>query len=103
MAAHLIVLGKLRLLNGVHSNWKLLAALLCPFALKLPFAMHMPASYSDMGLSVRLFLFRLNQIFFDGGGRSHQRWERALRLLHERLLGPRPNEDDLMALSMIAL
>lgn len=100
----MVVLGKLKLLNSGHSNWKLLTALLCPFALKLPFAMHMPASYTDLAISVRLFLFRLNQIVFQGSrGRRDRRWERALRLFHERAVGMRPDDEALDALSMVAL
>ncbi|ONK73772.1 uncharacterized protein A4U43_C04F35210 [Asparagus officinalis] len=105
MAAHLLILAKLKLLNGGgQSNWRLMAMLFCPFALKLPLAMHMPSSYTDLAISLRLFIFRLNRIFFFEGS-GDRRWERALRLFHERVLvaGARSSELDLSDISMFAL
>nr|CAD1844449.1 unnamed protein product [Ananas comosus var. bracteatus] len=111
MAVHMVAVAKLKLLaGGGHSNWKLLAALLCPFALKLPFFAQFPSSCTDIAVSVRLFLFRLNRIFFDDSIPAVGRWRRALRLLHDRanadegmLRMVRVNEEMLNALSMLAL
>ncbi|URE38377.1 hypothetical protein MUK42_17875 [Musa troglodytarum] len=110
MVFHMVVLGKLQLLaGGGHGHWKLLLSLLCPFALKLPFGA------ADLILALRLFVFRLARIFFDEaaaaqGGRG--RWERALRLLHERAVAggdaarlgaPRTSEETFNVISMVAL
>ncbi|URE38376.1 hypothetical protein MUK42_17875 [Musa troglodytarum] len=118
MVFHMVVLGKLQLLaGGGHGHWKLLLSLLCPFALKLPFAATcLPSSgAADLILALRLFVFRLARIFFDEaaaaqGGRG--RWERALRLLHERAVAggdaarlgaPRTSEETFNVISMVAL
>ncbi|RRT64943.1 hypothetical protein B296_00041451 [Ensete ventricosum] len=120
MVFHMVVLGKLQLLaGGGHGHWKLLLSLLCPFALKLPFAATcLPSSgVADLLLALRLLVFRLARIFLDEaaaaqGGRG--RWERALRLLHERVgavagsdaarLGvPRTSEETFNVISMLAL
>ncbi|RWW16095.1 hypothetical protein GW17_00020040 [Ensete ventricosum] len=111
MAFHLVVLSKLKLLTGGgHSHWKLLVSLLCPFALKLPFAATcLSSSGADLLLSLRLFAFRLARIFLDEPTAAQQRrgrWERALRLLHERAVAAglqRTNEETLNAISMLAL
>ncbi|KAG1354461.1 hypothetical protein COCNU_07G005730 [Cocos nucifera] len=116
MAVHVVAMGKLKLLAGGHSNWQLLAALLGPFALKLPFATRLPTSCADLAFSLRLFLFRLHRIFFADAAygastRSDSRWERALRLFHARAIADdRPfgmqlqaNEEMLNALAMLAL
>ena len=62
-SASLPPVASLTRLHGSHNNWKLLAVLLYLSALKLAFAMCLPSSYTDLPLSVTLFLFRLNLIF----------------------------------------
>lgn len=114
MAVHAVAMGKLKLLAGGHSNWQLLAALLGPFALKLPFVTRLPTSCADLALSLRFFLFRLHRIFFAdaayAASRNGRRLERALQLFHgraiadDRTLGMlQANEEMLNTLSMLAL
>lgn len=74
--------------GGSHCQPYLHATLLWFFVLKLPMAAGMRgSSYTDMAFSIRLFVFRLNQVLFhDGPTRGGaRRWERALRLLRERV------------------
>ncbi|THU74301.1 hypothetical protein C4D60_Mb04t31920 [Musa balbisiana] len=116
MGVHLLIIGKLKLLAGGHSSCQILASLLCPFALKLPFvAARLPNSCADLAVSLRLFAFRLGRVFVVDATatamhRRHGRWERALRLLHDRATGDRqrlrllaPSDEMLTAISMLTL
>ncbi|KAJ6806051.1 hypothetical protein M6B38_177280 [Iris pallida] len=88
MAAHLVAIAKLKLFASTHSNCKLILMLLFPFILKFPLAMHVPNSLADVASSVRLFIFRTQQIFSqETDAPNRDRWERALRLLQLRLAG----------------
>ncbi|KAJ8470767.1 hypothetical protein OPV22_025110 [Ensete ventricosum] len=109
MVSHLVIIGKLTLLAGGHSNCHILASLLCPFALKLPFVV------ARLVLPFRFFLFRLGRIIAaeaaSAAHRRHGRWGRALRLLcgdrpagnEERLRLLPPSDELLTAISMLTL
>ncbi|CAL9104591.1 hypothetical protein MUK42_10737 [Musa troglodytarum] len=112
MGAHLVIIGKLTLLAGGHNNCHILASLLCPFAVKLPFVV------ARLALPLRFFLFRLGRIFAaevatatSAARRRHERWGRALRLLcddrpagnEERLRLLPPSDEMLTAISMLTL
>ncbi|URD85103.1 hypothetical protein MUK42_28731 [Musa troglodytarum] len=108
MGIHLVIIAKMKLLAWGHSNCQILASLLCPFALKLPFiAARLPNSCAQLVVSLRFFVFRLGRIFLQ---RRVGRWERALRLLHDRVatneerrrvLGP--SDEMLTQISMLTL
>lgn len=92
-------------------------ALIWPFVLKLSLALRSPhQTYSDLLRSSRLFFFQLVQIFLNhehlvpnGTGYNRTRWDRALRLVSERIAQARRwheselDEDSLRNLSMLAL
>lgn len=121
MVAHL---AKFKLLcNPSHTALSpAVTVLVWPFMLKLCFSFKLVRqAYSDLVRGTRLFLFQLGRIAFDRGevpadhvnGNGH-RFERALRLVNERLAhlrtpqGLRPSDDDhsqdsLAVLSMFAL
>lgn len=113
MALEFMVVLKLKLFAAAAatgSHCHLHVVLLWFFLLKLPLAARMPGSFADMVLTVRLFFFRLNRVLLsDPPARRARRWERAVRLVQERLVddGGRTNwqatEDSLHALSMIAM
>ncbi|CAL9772878.1 unnamed protein product [Musa acuminata subsp. burmannicoides] len=112
MGSHLVIIGKLALLAGGHSNCHILASLICPFALKLSFVV------ARLALPFRFFLFRLGRIFAAEAAtaarvahRRDGRWRRALRLLcgdrpagnEERLRLLQPSDEMLTAISMLTL
>ncbi|TMW99670.1 hypothetical protein EJD97_002159 [Solanum chilense] len=124
MGLHLLLIGKINILatSSPHSlSNPLLVSLLWPFILKLAAFSFRPINQvsSDLIYSIRLFSFQMSQITFntephvgpgrggDGGGNT--RWERAVRLVSERLIHARrsqfseADEESLRELSMIAL
>ncbi|KAJ8512536.1 hypothetical protein OPV22_002970 [Ensete ventricosum] len=108
MGVHLVIIAKLKLLAGGHSNCQILASLLCPFALKLPFvAARLPNSCAQLAVSLRFFVFRLGRIFLQ---RWVGRWETAIRLLHDRVVTNEerrrvlsPTDEMLTQISMLTL
>ncbi|KAG6490305.1 hypothetical protein ZIOFF_051594 [Zingiber officinale] len=110
MGAHLLIIGKLKLLGGGggHSCFQLLASLLCPFVLKLPFvAARLPNSCIDLAVSIRFFLFRLGHVAMR---RHYGRWQRAITHLHHRATGNGrrmqvldPSDEMLTTISMLTL
>ncbi|KAK9275319.1 hypothetical protein L1049_022582 [Liquidambar formosana] len=114
MGLHLVLLAKLNLLStSSQSLSPMVASLVWPFVLKLTFSFRLiRRTYTDVIYSIRLFSFQMGQIAFDTelGLRNTTRWERALRLVYERVTNagrsPSPSqsdEDSLHALSMLAL
>ncbi|CAA6656141.1 unnamed protein product [Spirodela intermedia] len=111
MMLHLVVAAKMKLLAGVGHGpcaGQLLVVLLGPFVLKLSMSRYAPGGMRDLVLSSRLFLFRLGRILSreqPGAGR----WERALRLVSDRLDEARrleessPDEPSLHLVAMLAL
>lgn len=95
--------------HSIHGFAPLLTtALLWPFVLKFAFSFRpLRESCLEMGDAMRLFLFQMSQIAFDGeAGGGGLRWQRALRLVYERLLHVRRTQSDdesLLALSMQTL
>ncbi|WOL07577.1 hypothetical protein Cni_G16321 [Canna indica] len=116
MGVHMLIIAKFKLLAGGHSSCQMLASLLCPFALKFPFvAARLPNSCTELAVSLRFFLFRIGQVFVVDAAassmhRRYGRWERALRLLHDRAVGSgqtlrllSPSDEMLTAISMLTL
>ncbi|KAG6418829.1 hypothetical protein SASPL_121035 [Salvia splendens] len=105
-----VPLAKLGLAAGGAPGFAplLTTALLWPFVLKFTFSFRpLRETCLDMADSLRLFLFQMSQIAFEGGADgSGPRWQRALRLVYERLVHARRTQSDeetLLALSMHAL
>ncbi|KAG5588932.1 hypothetical protein H5410_039446 [Solanum commersonii] len=124
MGLHLLLIGKIKILatSSTHSlSNPLLVSLLWPYILKLAAFSFRPIHqvYSDLIYSIRLFSFQMSQITFNtephvgpsrgGDGGRNTRWERAVRLVSERLIHARrsqfseADEESLRELSMIAL
>ncbi|KAK9103008.1 hypothetical protein Sjap_020262 [Stephania japonica] len=120
MGLHLMIaLAKLKLLavnSTGSSTFPLVTALVLPFILKIPFITHTRSMYSDIVAASRLFFFRLSIIIHGGessstGSGHNHRWERAFRLIRERISNRRrlssltqsQQEDSLHAASMLAL
>ncbi|OMO52450.1 hypothetical protein COLO4_37181 [Corchorus olitorius] len=122
MGLHLLALAKLRLLSSSPTFTPLLAAtLICPFLLKLSFSLGIVRrTYTDVIESTRLFFFQLRQIiaFEDdhdqpppggNGGGVPDRWQRALRLICQRITLVRrspaveSDEDNFHTLTMLSL
>ncbi|CAN4075990.1 unnamed protein product [Withania somnifera] len=119
MGIHLLLIDKINILaNSSHSlSTPYLVSLLWPFILKLAAFSFRPVNqvYYDLVYSLRLFSFQMSQIAFNteplepGRGGGNMRWERAVRLVCERLTHARrsqfleADEESLRELSMIAL
>ncbi|KAM3233394.1 hypothetical protein P3L10_018753 [Capsicum annuum] len=115
MGLHLLIALKLNLLASSRSlNTPLIVSLLCPFLIRLAACNLKPLHqiYSNLVRSVRLFFFQMSQITLNSQPptrRSSMRWERAIRLVYERVTRVRhvqfweTDEESLHALSMIAL
>ncbi|OIS97416.1 hypothetical protein A4A49_09147 [Nicotiana attenuata] len=130
MGLHLLIIGKINLMaTSSHSlSSPLLVSLLWPFILKLAAFSCRPIGqvYSDLVYSLRLFSFQMSQITFNtttdqstggsggnsggsGGGGGNTRWERAVRLICERITLARhsqfseTDEESFRDFSMIAL
>ncbi|KAI3501062.1 hypothetical protein L1887_28920 [Cichorium endivia] len=115
MGLHLVALAKVKLLGASRLHGApFLAILAWPFFLKVVLSLR---PFQNLIMSVaqdsRLFVFQLNRIIrFQGNehgiGGNRRRWERIIRLVHERL----PNvgwsmpfedyEQSLQALSIVA-
>ncbi|CAN4097772.1 unnamed protein product [Withania somnifera] len=109
---HLLIVLKLHLTASSRSLT--IVSLLCPFLIRLAACKFKPLYqiYSNLVHSVRLFFFQMSQITSDSqppARRSTVRWERAVRLVYERLTRARhvqfweTDEESLRALSIIAL
>ncbi|MCD7467436.1 hypothetical protein HAX54_004860 [Datura stramonium] len=113
MGLHLLIGLKLNLI-GSSSRTPLIVSLLCPFLIRLAACSFKPLHqiYSNLVRSISLFFFQMRQITINSqppARRSSMRWERAVRLVYERLTRARhsqfweTDEESLRALSMIAL
>ncbi|GAV78548.1 hypothetical protein CFOL_v3_22014 [Cephalotus follicularis] len=89
MGLIIVALAKLTLLSSSHTISPLLSGFLWPFALKLSFSLRIVRrAFWDVIHSSRLFFFQLGQIASDTHEPalgSNTRWERALRLVSQRL------------------
>lgn len=122
MALHFLLIGKINILaTSSHSlSTPYLVCLLWPYIIKLAAFSFRPIHqvYSDLIYSMRLFSFQMSQITFNtepvgpgmaGEGSGNTRWERAVRLVCERITHARrsqftdADEESLRELAMIAL
>ncbi|KAL8462977.1 hypothetical protein ACS0TY_033031 [Phlomoides rotata] len=115
MGLAMVAVAKLSLVGGGghHGLTPLVTALLWPFILKFAFSFRpLRETCTDMSDALRLFFFQMSQIAFDNGaaaGGGGPRWQRALRLVYERVTHARhaqpgsEGDDSLIALSMLAL
>lgn len=113
MGLHLLIVLKLNMItSSVRLNTPLFISLLFPFLIRLGACSFKPLHqiYYNLAHSVRLFFFQISQIAFSSQPPAPStRWERAVRLVYERLTGARHaqfremDEESLRALSMIAL
>lgn len=116
MGLHLVALAKLHLLSSspTHSFTPLIAGLICPFVLKLSFSSSIVRrAYIDVIDASRLFFFQLSQIAFQqdqpAPGNGGDRWERALRLVCQRITHVRrspsgqSDDDSFHTLTMLSL
>ncbi|KAJ8552670.1 hypothetical protein K7X08_020063 [Anisodus acutangulus] len=121
MGLYLLLIGKINLLASSSSqslSTPFLVSLLWPFIVKVAAFSFRPIHqvYTDLLYSVRLFSFQMGQITFNtepigpaGSRGGNTRWERAARLVCERLTHARhsrfteADEESLRELSMIAL
>ncbi|CAK9173218.1 unnamed protein product [Ilex paraguariensis] len=91
MGLHLVVLAKLKLITTTYSVAPMVACLAWPFVLKLLFSVGrlgpLGRVYDDVLDGFRFFLFQMGQITFNAAPASGNstRWERALRLVRERV------------------
>lgn len=110
----MVVVAKLSLIAATHTGptTPTVAALLWPFVLKLSFCFG-PIHDACIGMmhGLRLFFFQLGLIAFDSNsatvrGGGVVRWQRALRLLYQRIANARPTQstqDSFVIVSMLAL
>ncbi|KAK2649066.1 hypothetical protein Ddye_016555 [Dipteronia dyeriana] len=121
MGFHLVVLAKLKyvLMSPSHraTITPLLATLICPFLLKFSYSFKLiRRGYIDLLHASRLFAFQLQQIAFNTepplprmGGNVSSRWERALRLVCQRITHVRrspptqSDEDSFHTLTVVSL
>lgn len=116
MGLHMVALAKLKLLSSAATPHSIcpaiLAGLVCPLVLKFCFSFRLVRqAYIDLVYASRLFVFQLGQIAFDSGPpassnhRLGSRWQRALRLVCERvtLTPTQSDEHDFHTLTLIAL
>ncbi|KAL3499581.1 hypothetical protein ACH5RR_038674 [Cinchona calisaya] len=125
MGLHLVLLAKLKLITITHHHvclgTPIIVSLLGPFLLKFFFTTFRPLQQAFINTiySSRLFIFQMGQIinsnseppgFSNGPGTgTSTRWQRALRLVNERLTLARhsqvteSDEESLRALSVLAL
>ncbi|KAL5728361.1 hypothetical protein ACHQM5_001454 [Ranunculus cassubicifolius] len=113
MVLHLLVLTKLKLLSLTHISSTALTSALVMLILKLPSSSrHLSRVCSNAFIASRLFLFRFSVIMFEygnNGGIDAQRWDRAVRLVRERMTNTRNSwsseihEGSLHAATIVAL
>ncbi|KAL5748479.1 hypothetical protein ACOSP7_025521 [Xanthoceras sorbifolium] len=121
MGLHMVALAKLNyiLLSPSHSSvTPILASLICPFLLKFSCSFKLiRRAYVDLLYASRLFVFQLHQIAFDTQYQQPQlrinnngsRWERALRLVCQRITHVRrspptlSDEDSFHTLTVLSL
>ncbi|KAI5655707.1 hypothetical protein M9H77_32894 [Catharanthus roseus] len=118
MGIPIAILVKYKLLiaaNQTATITPMITTLLWPFLLKLFFSFRpLHEALLDITYGLRLFLFQMGQIAFGSdpsaaAAHGGMRWERALRLVYERLIRTRhprfseSEEESLRALSVLAL
>lgn len=112
MGLPILALSKLALAAAAtsHGLTPMVAVLLWPFILKISFNFPpLQQACTDMLISVRLFFFQMGRITFDrGSSGGGERWQRALRLVVERVVHTRhahaqSRDDTMLHLSMLAL
>ncbi|GLT35166.1 hypothetical protein SLA2020_096410 [Shorea laevis] len=84
MGLHLVALCKLNLLSPSHSIRPTLAALICPYVLRVVFSLGIARrGYVDLLYASRLFFFQLGRIVSDAepAQANGSRWQRAVRLV----------------------
>ncbi|KAL0409382.1 UNVERIFIED_CONTAM: hypothetical protein Sradi_1872600 [Sesamum radiatum] len=109
----MVALAKLSLSGAAHQGLTpLVTALVLPFVLKFCFSFRpLHDTCSDMMHAMRLFVFQMGEIAFgrEPTGAGDVRWQRALRLVCERVRRARharpsaSGEESLVALSMLSL
>ncbi|KAF5176238.1 hypothetical protein FRX31_034176 [Thalictrum thalictroides] len=111
MGLHLLALKlKLLLAAATYGTCPLVTATVI-FLLKIPFSTRdIGRVCSNAFVASRLFIFRFGVIMFEdeqlAGMYNRQRWERAFRLFHERMISgwiSEDHEDSLLAATMVAL
>ncbi|KAK4422893.1 hypothetical protein Salat_1871900 [Sesamum alatum] len=115
MALPMVALAKLSVVGAAHQGLTpLVTALVLPFVLKFCFSFRpLHDTCRDMMHAMRLFVFQMGEIAFgrepSGGAAGDVRWQRALRLVCERVRRARharpsaSGEESLVALSMLSL
>ncbi|KAI3453472.1 hypothetical protein Pfo_010135 [Paulownia fortunei] len=115
MALPMVALAKLSLIAAAHHGvTPLVTALLWPFVLKFSFSFRpLHEGCTDMMHALRLFFFQMGQIATNrepsSGGAGGVRWQRALRLVFERVIHARraqstaDGEDSLLILCGLQL
>lgn len=113
MGLHLIAIigAKLHLLSHCRTPLLIAAGLICPFLIKLSLGFRViRGGYIDLIDASTLFIFQLNQIAFDDAdhqpahpGNGRHRWQRALRLVCQRLRSEQLDEESIHTLTMLSL
>ncbi|KAL6979745.1 hypothetical protein U1Q18_021400 [Sarracenia purpurea var. burkii] len=113
MGLHLVVLVKLNLAATVHGGCPMVVTLVWPYILKLAVSLRpLRRGYTSVIYGGRLFFFQLAQIASNAepGVGNRRRWERALRLVCQRIAHARryspaleSDEESFRTLSMLAL
>ncbi|KAJ4712750.1 Decaprenyl diphosphate synthase [Melia azedarach] len=98
MGLHMVALAKLNLLSSAAHGISpaILAGLVCPFVLKFTFSFRfIRQAYVDVLYASRLFVFQLGQIAFESEPAAgyNSRWERAIRLISQRVTHMELNEE----------
>lgn len=110
MGLQLLALAKLSLTATSHGSLTpVVSTLLLPFLLKVSLSLRPVRQFcTDIGRDLRLFFFQMAEITSNSHGNG-ARWERALRLVHERLTRTRharildDEEENLHFVSMLSL
>ncbi|KAK9274566.1 hypothetical protein L1049_021815 [Liquidambar formosana] len=111
MVMELVFIAKLNRLSTSNSLSPIVGSLVWPFLLKLFGFGLIGRTCTDIVYALRLFTFQMGHIAFGAElrGRNSTRWDRALRLIHERVTHARrsptsqSDEHSLHTLTMLAL
>ncbi|CDP09962.1 unnamed protein product [Coffea canephora] len=119
MGFHLVLVAKLKLLSAGHHmclSTPIMASLVGPFLIKFIFTTFKPLHqvFINAAYASRLFIFQMGQITFSSQppgftNGANTRWQRALRLVSERLILARQSqttdseEESIRAISALAL